>query len=87
MQIAVDISRGPDGFVDRKELEKSVRTLFHSDEGNLVRRNCLMMREMARKAVQENGSSWKNIEALVALIRSECHKFFLSFRALSFAWC
>ncbi|BBN15551.1 protein MpUGT30 [Marchantia polymorpha subsp. ruderalis] len=70
VQIAVDISRGPDGFVDRKELEKSVRTLFHSDEGNLVRRNCLMMREMARKAVQENGSSWKNIEALVALIRS-----------------
>ncbi|KAG6546526.1 hypothetical protein Mapa_012075 [Marchantia paleacea] len=70
VQVAVDISRGPDGFVDRKELEKSVRTLFHSDEGIFVRRNSLRMREMARKAVQENGSSWKNIQALVARIRS-----------------
>ncbi|KAL2631391.1 hypothetical protein R1flu_016077 [Riccia fluitans] len=57
------------GLVDRKEVEKKVRALFHSEEGKTARKNALRMREMASRSVAEDGSSYNNIQALVARIR------------------
>ncbi|KAL3689245.1 hypothetical protein R1sor_015554 [Riccia sorocarpa] len=56
-------------LVDRKEVERKVRALFHSEEGKAVRKNAREIREMALQTVAENGSSYKNMQALVARIR------------------
>ncbi|KAG6556599.1 hypothetical protein Mapa_001540 [Marchantia paleacea] len=68
-KIALEVGRGPGGFVDRKEVERSVESLFDSDEGRAVRKKVSELKERAKEAVGENGSSWKNLKLLVDLIQ------------------
>ncbi|BBN07878.1 protein MpUGT16 [Marchantia polymorpha subsp. ruderalis] len=70
-KIALEVGRGPGDFVDRKEVERSVRTLFDSEEGRAVKKRVSELKEMAKEAAAENGSSWKNLKLLVDLVRDE----------------
>ncbi|KAL3689237.1 hypothetical protein R1sor_015546 [Riccia sorocarpa] len=71
IQAALEITRDPSSqsSVDRKEVETKVRALFHSEEGKQARNNAVRIRELALHSVSENGSSYKNIQALVTRIR------------------
>ncbi|KAG6558154.1 hypothetical protein Mapa_000335 [Marchantia paleacea] len=68
-QVALEVCRGPDQFVGRKEVERAVRALLEGDDGKWARKKALEMRQLIREAVGDNGSSVKNLEALVARIR------------------
>ncbi|KAL3689227.1 hypothetical protein R1sor_015536 [Riccia sorocarpa] len=71
IQAGLEITRDPhdESLVDRKEVETKVRALFQSEEGKQARNNALRIRELALQTVSQNGSSYKNIQALVTRIR------------------
>ncbi|BFI34008.1 protein MpUGT22 [Marchantia polymorpha subsp. ruderalis] len=68
-QAGLEISRERAQVVDRKEVERGVRALFQGDEGRSARKKALEMKQVIREAVGENGSSVRDLEALVALIK------------------
>ncbi|KAL3689236.1 hypothetical protein R1sor_015545 [Riccia sorocarpa] len=71
IQAGLEITRDPRGeiSVDRKEVETKVRALFQSEEGKQARNNTKRIRELALQTVSQNGTSYKNIHALVTRIR------------------
>ncbi|BBN09064.1 protein MpUGT19 [Marchantia polymorpha subsp. ruderalis] len=69
VEVALEICKGADGSVDRREVERKVRALFHSEEGTTVRQNAQVMRQLAIESVGIKGSTYKNMQALVALIK------------------
>ncbi|KAG6545378.1 hypothetical protein Mapa_013227 [Marchantia paleacea] len=68
-QVALEICKGTHQLVDRKEIETGVRALLQGDEGKATKKKALEMKEVIREAVGENGSSVRNSEALINLIR------------------
>ncbi|KAL3698036.1 hypothetical protein R1sor_012112 [Riccia sorocarpa] len=71
VEISMEVSPGllPGGLVDRMCVEKSITTLFESEEGLALRNRCLEMKQRAQMSVGAQGSSTRNMEALVALIK------------------
>ncbi|KAL3689298.1 hypothetical protein R1sor_015607 [Riccia sorocarpa] len=70
IQAGLEITRDPRGSsVDRREVETKVRALFQSEEGKQGRKNATRIRELALQSVSQNGSSYRNIQALVTRIR------------------
>ncbi|KAG6558166.1 hypothetical protein Mapa_000347 [Marchantia paleacea] len=69
VEVALEICKGADGSVDRRELERKVRALFQSEEGTTVRQNAQVMRRLAIRSVGNKGSTYKNMQALVAHIK------------------
>ncbi|PON52021.1 UDP-glucuronosyl/UDP-glucosyltransferase [Trema orientale] len=62
------------GFVKSQELKKMVRELMEGKMGKEVRKKVKEVADMAKKAVQEGGSSWQALESLI----DEACKFRLS---------
>ncbi|KAL2631397.1 hypothetical protein R1flu_016083 [Riccia fluitans] len=58
-----------EGLVDRTEVERKARALLQSEEGKAARKNALRIRELALRSVAVNGSSYNNMQSLVARIR------------------
>ncbi|KAL2631398.1 hypothetical protein R1flu_016084 [Riccia fluitans] len=58
-----------EGFVDRTEVERKARALLQSEEGKAARKNALRIRELALRSVAVNGSSYNNMQSLIARIR------------------
>ncbi|KAL3689234.1 hypothetical protein R1sor_015543 [Riccia sorocarpa] len=71
IQVGLQITKDQLGeeLVDRKEVERKTRSLFHSEEGKAARKNARQIRELALQTVAENGSSYMNVQALIARIR------------------
>ncbi|KAL2622506.1 hypothetical protein R1flu_002711 [Riccia fluitans] len=69
--VAIEVHRGPGAFVDREEVERSVKALFHTEEGAIVRKRAHEMRDLAAWTVGEKGTTRENIHTLVALIRGQ----------------
>ncbi|KAG6578601.1 UDP-glycosyltransferase 90A1, partial [Cucurbita argyrosperma subsp. sororia] len=53
------------GFVKGKGLQRLVRELVEGEKGKEVRKRAMEISEMAKKAMAENGSSWRDLEQLV----------------------
>ncbi|KAG6556600.1 hypothetical protein Mapa_001541 [Marchantia paleacea] len=68
-KIGLEVCRGPYGFVERGELESSVKALFYGDEARAIRKKVSDLKQLAKECVGENGSTTKNIQALVDLIQ------------------
>ncbi|XP_077225560.1 UDP-glycosyltransferase 74F2-like [Tasmannia lanceolata] len=61
------------GIVSREEVELRIKEVMEGEKGEELKRNASKWRELAKEAVDEGGSSDKNIEEFVAAIRSkEC---------------
>ncbi|KAJ9701769.1 hypothetical protein PVL29_006932 [Vitis rotundifolia] len=58
------------GIVKREEIEECIREAMEGEKGNEMKRNALRWKELAKEAVNEGGTSDKNIEEFVALVRS-----------------
>ncbi|BBN07879.1 protein MpUGT17 [Marchantia polymorpha subsp. ruderalis] len=64
-KIGLEVYRGPDGFVERGEVERSVKALFYGDEARVLRKNVSDLHQKAKECVGENGSTTKNLQAIV----------------------
>lgn len=53
------------GNVKGKDLKRLVRELMEGEKGKEVRKKAMEISEMAKKAMWENGSSWRTLELFV----------------------
>ncbi|KAG6556467.1 hypothetical protein Mapa_002412 [Marchantia paleacea] len=70
-QLALEICPGLlqcGGYVDRKQIEASIHTLFHTEEGSALRRRASEMKLKAEAALGPNGSSTKNVQAVCSML-------------------
>jgi len=54
------------GIVRREIIEEYIKLVMEEEKGKLIRENANKWKEMARNAVDEGGSSDKNIEEFVS---------------------
>lgn len=64
-RLALPIETAKDGLVSAPEVEKRVRDLMNSEEGDSVRKRVVEMRECAKAAMSEGGSSRLALATLV----------------------
>ena len=57
MKLALTVNESEDGFVSASELEQRVRELMESERGREVRERVLQMKDGAKAAMEEGGSS------------------------------
>ncbi|KAG0485085.1 hypothetical protein HPP92_009164 [Vanilla planifolia] len=69
MKVALRPEQGEDGVVGREQVATVVRELMVGKRGKEVRRRMREMKEEAKKAVAEGGSSWKAMGAVVGLLK------------------
>ncbi|KAL3696851.1 hypothetical protein R1sor_010927 [Riccia sorocarpa] len=69
-QIALEVHPGlmPAGLVRSTDVETVIRTLFYTAEGKALSERALEMKQRAQESLGRNGSSTKNLEALVTHI-------------------
>jgi hypothetical protein len=65
MKLALSMNESEDGFVSADEVEKNLRGLMVSDEGILIRERALTMKNAAKAAMIEGGSSHVALSKLV----------------------
>lgn len=58
------------GPIERRGIEKAIRTLMGDKEGKEMRKRALKMKQELELSVQRGGSSWKSLENLVEFIMS-----------------
>lgn len=66
-EVGVDLEEDENGVISRDEFSRKVKTLLSSDT---IKRNAFRLKEAARTSVAEGGSSWKNFQTLVDLIKN-----------------
>ena len=54
------------GLVKREEIEHCIREIMEGERGKEIKKNALKWKKLAKEAVDEAGSSDKNIEEFVA---------------------
>nr|UXB92756.1 glycosyltransferase [Helleborus thibetanus] len=67
MRVALPMDASKNGFVKATEIEKRLRQLMESEEGNLIREQTLRMCDDARKALSESGSSLRALSELAEI--------------------
>nr|POE81801.1 udp-glycosyltransferase 88a1 [Quercus suber] len=65
LKIALSMDESEDGFVSATEVEKRVRELMDSESGNSIRERTLAMKDGAKAALSEGGSSSVALTKLV----------------------
>ena len=65
MKLALSMNESEDGFVSADEVEKNLRGLMESDEGKLIRERAIAMKNAAKAAMIEGGSSQVALSKLV----------------------
>ncbi|KAA8539974.1 hypothetical protein F0562_026666 [Nyssa sinensis] len=65
MKLALPMVESENGFVKAAEVEKRVKELMESEEGNSIRKRILNMKEAAKAAVSDGGSSRVALAKLV----------------------
>ncbi|CAK7338703.1 unnamed protein product [Dovyalis caffra] len=65
MKLALSMNESEDGFVSADEVEKKVRGLMESEEGKLIRERAIAMKNAAKAAMDEGGSSHVALSKLV----------------------
>ncbi|PRQ22243.1 putative UDP-glucuronosyl/UDP-glucosyltransferase [Rosa chinensis] len=56
------------GIVRQEEVEHCVSEILEGERGNEIQKNAIALKELARKAVDEGGSSNKNIDEFIATL-------------------
>ncbi|XP_030473969.1 UDP-glycosyltransferase 83A1-like isoform X1 [Syzygium oleosum] len=66
-RVGLGVDGGENGLITRHEVRDKVLAVLGSDE---IRANCLRVKEMARKSVSEGGSSLKNLQSFIELLKA-----------------
>ncbi|XP_010243149.1 PREDICTED: crocetin glucosyltransferase, chloroplastic-like [Nelumbo nucifera] len=61
-----------DGVVEREEIMRCLDMVMEGENGEEMKRNARKWKELAKKAVKEDGSSDKNLRRFVEEIRKDC---------------
>ncbi|KAI5072416.1 hypothetical protein GOP47_0012522 [Adiantum capillus-veneris] len=61
-----EFSEGNASFIKRGEVERGVRLLMEGVEGRVARKNVTILKEACLERLLPNGSSYKNLKALIA---------------------
>jgi hypothetical protein len=69
-KVAIEIQKNEDELVTKEEVEQKVRALMQGEEGQCIKRNVVIMRRNARKAVADGGISKQNFEAYIDHLRT-----------------
>lgn len=67
-QTGVRVKAGENGVVNRDEIASSVRRVMREEEGIMLKENAIKWKKLAKEAVDEGGSSNKNIEEFLKLV-------------------
>ena len=59
-------------FIRRGAIEKAVKEIMIGDEADEMRNRTEALGKMARKAIEEGGSSYSDMDALIQELK-ECH--------------
>ncbi|XP_022756537.1 flavonoid 3-O-glucosyltransferase-like [Durio zibethinus] len=62
------------GTITKEGTKKALNSILSTEEGNKMRLKIGVQKELARKAVQPNGSSAENFKTLVKIINTTCHQ-------------
>ncbi|XP_042490749.1 mogroside IE synthase-like [Macadamia integrifolia] len=65
-EVGVRVKLDEKGTVRRKEIEKCVKEIMGGDRGEKIQRNAFRWKVLAKEAIDEGGSSDKNIDEFVA---------------------
>jgi hypothetical protein len=65
MKLALSMNESEDGFVSAGEVETKVRGLMESEEGELIRERAIAMKNAAKAATDEGGSSYTAFSMLI----------------------
>jgi pathogen-inducible salicylic acid glucosyltransferase len=65
-KVGLKASADEKGLVSREAAEHCIREIMEGERGNEIKKNALKLRKLAKEAVDEGGSSDKNIEEFVA---------------------
>ncbi|KAI6675642.1 hypothetical protein NL676_003548 [Syzygium grande] len=66
-RVGLGVDGGENGLITRHEVRDKVLAVLGRDE---IRANCLRVKEMARKSVSEGGSSLKNLQSFIELLKA-----------------
>lgn len=66
-RVGLGVDADENGVITRHEVRTKILAVLGSDE---IKANCKRMKEMARKSVSEGGSSLKNLESFIELIKA-----------------
>ncbi|KAL3726646.1 hypothetical protein ACJRO7_031541 [Eucalyptus globulus] len=66
-RVGLGVDGDENGVITRHEVRTKILAVLGSDE---IKTNCQRMKEMARKSVSEGGSSLKNLESFIDLIKA-----------------
>ncbi|KAJ4833527.1 hypothetical protein Tsubulata_030061 [Turnera subulata] len=69
-RVGVRVNVGDNGVVTKEEIERCIREVMEEGRGNEIRQNSEKWKELARKAVDEGGSSDKNIDEFLEELSS-----------------
>ncbi|XP_042391672.1 indole-3-acetate beta-glucosyltransferase-like [Zingiber officinale] len=70
-KVGVRARPGDGGLVTQAELERCVRAVMDGDEGEEIRRSARRWSDLARSAIQERGSTDRNLDAFVEFVNSK----------------
>lgn len=65
-RVGLRVKVDPSGIVPREEIELCIREVMQGEKAKGIKENSIRWRELAKEAVDEGGSSGKNIEEFVA---------------------
>ncbi|GLT31244.1 hypothetical protein SLA2020_059930 [Shorea laevis] len=65
MKVALPILESENGFVNSGEVERRVRDLMESEEGESIRERSIAMKHAAKPALSEGGSSHAALDKLI----------------------
>ncbi|XP_050208198.1 UDP-glycosyltransferase 74G1-like [Mercurialis annua] len=69
-KVGIRAPRNDDGVVQRESVERCVREVMEGDKGRVIKENAMKWKILAKEAVDEGGSSDRNIDELVAKLNS-----------------
>ncbi|KAM3199564.1 hypothetical protein P3L10_031924 [Capsicum annuum] len=67
-QTGIRVKAGENGIVYRDEIARSIREVMEEDKGVMLKENTIKWKKLAKEAVDEGGSSDKNIEEFLSNI-------------------
>lgn len=65
-ETGIRVKGGEDGIVTREEIEGCIREVMYGEKGNILKNNALKWRELAKEAVDEGGTTDKNIDEFLS---------------------
>ena len=70
-KVGVRVKVGEDGIVRKDEIKACIRTVMEGDRAIEFKQNALKWKQLGLEALQQGGSSMKNIDQLVSSLREK----------------